>query len=90
MSLTALKHGGTWDFLAQPFRIKEPAFERLISRFLPIICTKLHKTVVADVAYYYTLDELENKNCTFKHFKFAVEAVDLTFQQTNRQSGPTG
>jgi len=32
MTLTVLKHGGTWDFLAQPFKIKGPTFERMINK----------------------------------------------------------
>lgn len=87
MSLTVLKHGGTWDILAQPFKIKPATFERMISRFLPIICSKLHKLFVSDVATHYTLDELDTQKKTFKNFPFAVEAVDVTFQQSNRPSG---
>jgi len=40
MALTVLKHGGSWDILAQPFKIKGPTFERMITRFLPIICKR--------------------------------------------------
>jgi len=87
MALTVLKHGGSWDILAQPFKIKGPTFERMITRFLPIICSKLHKLFVADVASTYTFDELDSEKKLFKGFKFAVEAVDVTFQQANRPSG---
>lgn len=87
MALTVLKHGGTWDLLAKPFNITGPTFERMITRFLPIICSKLHELFVADVAETYTLDALKTEKKTFKNFKYAVEAVDVTFQQANRPSG---
>lgn len=65
MTLTVLKHGGTWDF-AQPFRIKSPTFERLIIKFLPMISAKLHEKFVADIAKSYMLEELREKKEEFK------------------------
>ena len=69
MTLKVLKHGGTWDFLGQPFGIKEPTFERIITGFLTKIFKKLHDTFVADVANYYTRDELKVEKKNLRTFR---------------------
>lgn len=38
--LSILKHGGTWDFQTQMFRIKPPTFQRMIICFREMISKK--------------------------------------------------
>lgn len=87
MTLTVLKHGGSWDILGKVFRITGTTFERMITGFMRVIAGELHKLFVQDVADNYTMKHLQEKKTTFKSSEFSVEAIDVTFQQANRPSG---
>lgn len=87
MALTVLKHGGSWDVLSSVFRMKAPTFERLISGFMKVAAPELVAIFVEPTAAKYTMECLKEKRCTFRHFPFAAEAIDVTFQQANRPSG---
>jgi hypothetical protein len=53
MTLTVLKHGGTWDFLATPFKIKAPTFEKLVTGFFwRQNCTSKKNTVIFEFTQY--------------------------------------
>jgi len=87
MTMAVLKHGGTWDWLGRMFRIKGPTFERLIVGFLEKLAPHMHDLFVKDVAELNPMAELIEQKTRFKNFDFAIEAVDVTFQQANRPSG---
>lgn len=87
MTLTVLKHGGCWVFLAKVFSLTRPTFERMIVGFMCVLSSRVDKLFVHDVANKYTMDHLQEDNQTFKSCAFAVEAIDVTFQQANRPSG---
>lgn len=86
-TLTMLKHGGSWDFLATMFRMKGPNFERLVISMVEVISPFLHGEFVAKPEQTFTMTKLRQDGTTFSHHKFALYATDVTFQQTNRPSG---
>eukprot|EP00171_Calliarthron_tuberculosum_P021823 IDg21823t1 len=87
MTLTVLKHGGAWDILAKVFRMKGPTFERMIVCFMRVLASRVDQLFVQDVGNNFTMAHLREKKRTFKSCEFAVEAIDVTFQQANRPSG---
>jgi len=87
MLLTTMKHAGSWDALGQMFAIRGPTFERVIIKFLNIISPHLYEKFVESVQAKYTWKKIYNDKTHFKHFNFAVDAVDVTFQQANRPLG---
>lgn len=87
LTLTVLKHGGSWDILARVFRMKAPTFERLVIGFMRVIAPRMHKLYVQNVADIYSMVHLQEKDKTFRNFAYAVEAIDVTFQLSNRPSG---
>ncbi len=57
MLLNVLKHGGTWDFLAQMFRYKSVEFQRLITRYMEIIVKEANKLWVNPSLNEYNMDK---------------------------------
>lgn len=87
MSLTLLKDGGTWDFLASTFMIKISTFERLIVGFLMKISEDVLKVFVSNFAIGYPMHKVQSDNSRFETFPFTAEATDVTLHHTNRPSG---
>lgn len=86
MVLAVLKHGGSWDFLAQMFRIKPTTFQRMIIAYMEIISAKAYNSWVSNVSKEYTMSKLVEDETLFDDFAYAIEAIDVTFQQSNRPS----
>lgn len=87
MLLTTMKHGGSWDVLGKMFNIKTSTFERTVVKFLSMISPHMYETFVKGVPTKYTLRKLHSDGTMFKTFNFAIDAVDVTFQQANRPTG---
>ena len=87
MTLALLKHGSSWNFLAKMFRMKGPTFERLVIGFLQVILPEVKRRFIEPVADMYTMCALQEDKKDFKDFSFAIEAIDVAFQQSNRPSG---
>lgn len=87
MTLTTLKHGGSWDFLGKMFRIKGPTFERLATGFIEVLAPHAVEMFVSVVSRESSYSAMRGKNVRFSNFPYAVEAIDVTFQQANRPSG---
>lgn len=87
MSLVVLKHGGSWDLLAKVFEMKGPTFERLIMGFMTVAGKILCELFVDTVPQAYSMECLDEGDTRFRNFPMAIEAVDVTFQQSYRPSG---
>jgi hypothetical protein len=83
MTLTVLKHGGTWDFLATPFKIKAPTFEKLVTGFIDKLVPYLYDKFVDKLRKDMSMEELNGNNRRFTWHPQALYATDVTFQQTN-------
>ena len=87
MLLCTLKHAGNWDFNGKMFDIKGPTFERMILGFAERIYDTLYSLAVEKYEKKYTMGRLVKDGTTFRHYKFALYATDVTFQHTNRPAG---
>ena len=87
MTLSVLKHGGTWDYMGRMFKIKGPTFEKLIMAFLKVVSGELYKVLVAKLRAKYSMEKEIEENKTFSKFPYCRYATDVTFQQTNRPTG---
>lgn len=87
MLLTILKHGETWEFLGQMFKVKAPNFEKPITNFLNIISPHLYDRLVVYAAKRWTISRMMKDGSVLSNFKFARYTTDVTFQQSNRPSG---
>ena len=84
MLLSTLKHAGHWDFNGKMFGVKGPTFERMIIGFADKVVDILYETVVLRWEERYTIKRLIKDNSTFRHYKFALYATDVTFQNSNK------
>ena len=87
MKLVVLKHGGPQDFLGNMFRIKGPTSMRLITGFMENIVEKCVNNFVNKHTSNGSMQSLIDEDACFNNHPYALEAVDVTFQQTNRPSG---
>ena len=87
MLFTVLKHGGNCHLLRRIFRIKGPTFERLLMNFIRLTSEEFYRQFVFQTGEHRSMTVLEEKDKTFKNFKYALYATDVTFQHTNRPSG---
>ena len=87
MVLATLKHGGQWYYLGQTFKMKGATFERLVTRFILMISTRIYELLVLEKAERWPMERLLDEKRAFKHFKFSRYATDFTFQQAKRPSG---
>ena len=69
------------------FGVKGPTFDRMMIGLIHKIVHVLYKTVVLQWEERYTMERLAKEKSTFKHYKFALYATDVTFQNANRPSG---
>ena len=79
MLLVVIKHGGRWDFLGRMFDIKAPTIERLIVRILDAILPTVQELHVHRIAEYFTMSKLLQRKTTFRTYKLARYATDVTF-----------
>ena len=87
MSLVTMKYGGSWDQLGNLFRIKGPTYMKLIVGFLEKLRDFMVERFVTKFEKQCSINYLNESEQLFEHFPFALEALDVTFQQSNRPSG---
>ncbi len=87
MCLVVLKHGGSWDALGTIFCIKGPTFMRLITQCVSKIVPLSVERFVKKYDQKMTMQYLNEKGQLFINHPYALEAIDVTFQQSNRPSG---
>lgn len=87
MVIVTLKYGEQWDYLGQTFKMKGATFERLVTRFITLIFRPFNDLFVVEKAERWPMSRIIDEKKTFKHFKLARYATDVTFQQANRPSG---
>lgn len=87
MTLFEFKHGRAWDILAKAFEMKALTLERMIWGFIPVSSKILSDLHINTVVHAYSMLCLEDGNERFKNFPMAIEAIDVTFQESNRPSG---
>eukprot|EP00171_Calliarthron_tuberculosum_P021722 IDg21722t1 len=87
MILVVMKHEGSWDQMGNMFRIKGPTFQRLITGFMDKMRKYCVERFVSRIAKTVTMEYCINNRHMFKNFLYALEAVDVTFQQANRPCG---
>ena len=87
MMLTVLKHGGAWDLMARIFGIKGPTFEKLVMGYIKMLENHLYTMFVKKADHMYNMSTLRSNKAQFKYFPYALEAIDVTFQEANRPSG---
>ena len=87
MTLVMYKHGGSWDFLGNMFRIKGPTSMQLKGGFMEKIVEKYVNKFVNKHTSSGSMHCLIDKYACSNNHSYALEAVNVTFQQTNRPSG---
>ncbi|KAF0708354.1 hypothetical protein AaE_013251 [Aphanomyces astaci] len=83
MALTVLKHFSSWEKHAADYGFKAPTFEKLIMRVLSVIEPIFYRRFITPV----TMAELTQSGQRFAHFPYALYAVDVKFQPSNRPAG---
>ena len=68
MFLTTLKDGGHWEILDRVFKIKGPTFERMITKYVTMICSHLHDLVVAKIPSEFSMSALIDAQQKFRQF----------------------
>ena len=87
MTLSTLKTGGHWDYMASMFRITGSVFQRLIKKFFFLISEELYEGMVVGQRSKQTMNHFAATNKLFKNHPHALYATDIMFQHTNRPSG---
>lgn len=87
MLLTLCKHGGSWDFLGQMFKMQGQKFERMIKKFIDIIVDEAHNIWVKSVVKESNMKHLCDTNNIFEEHRYALEAIDVTFQPRDEPGG---
>ena len=83
MLLIVIKHGGSWEFLAQMFNCNISTFERMILRFCSILSPALYDKCVRRTEQTEAYCSLNQKDLTFRYHPYARYATDVCFQQSN-------
>lgn len=76
MTLTVLKHCGSWYVLAAVFNMRGPTFERLIKVFLKILSPLVRDRSFKHVSASNSYTQLKSDDSLFESFPFAIEALD--------------
>ena len=87
MTLVVSKHVGSWATIGQMFKIKGPTLLRLISGFMAKTQPYCIENFVKKYDEKYCMNYINEKEKLFKNFSYALEAIDVTFQQSKRPSG---
>ncbi|RHZ03062.1 hypothetical protein DYB31_013581, partial [Aphanomyces astaci] len=80
MTLTSMKHCGSWDVVSVVFKEKSPMF---LAAIHPTLRAKYIDTVLDK----YSMQHLHTSGHRFNNFPSALYAVDVTFQRTNTPAG---
>ncbi|ETW03945.1 hypothetical protein H310_04360 [Aphanomyces invadans] len=83
MMLASLKHCGTWDIVAQTFRVTTATFEKRVMSFIEAMHPYLTRKFIHGMASKWTMHELAANGTRFENYPHARYATDVTFQQTN-------
>ncbi|ETP28256.1 hypothetical protein F442_22455, partial [Phytophthora nicotianae P10297] len=87
MFLVVLKHCGKWDVVANVFRIKTEAFQKMILSFAEVVSPYLYEKYVVSAVGKFTTEVLVLGGNTFRNYPSARYATDVTFQQSNMPTG---
>ena len=87
MMLTVIKHGGAWDLIARIYGIKGPTFEKLVMGYINVLENNLYTVFEKNADHMCSMSTLRSNKTQFKYFSYALEAIDLTFQEANRPTG---
>ncbi|KAH9103357.1 hypothetical protein LEN26_015310 [Aphanomyces euteiches] len=90
MTLTFLKHGGSWDIIATLFKYKSSTFAKGITGFIRTIHPHLMTRYVTSVAEKWSMLKLVTTGNQFQNFPHARYAVDCSCQQTHIPLGSFG
>eukprot|EP00171_Calliarthron_tuberculosum_P023745 IDg23745t1 len=82
-----MKHESSWDHMGCLFRIKVPTFQRMITGFMDKIRDYRVERFVSRFARTVTMEYCVDTRQMFKNHVYALEVVDVKFQQANRPSG---
>ncbi|ETV71859.1 hypothetical protein H257_12992 [Aphanomyces astaci] len=83
MTLTSLKHCGSWDVVSALFDDTSASFSNRVNSFLKTLHPFLVGRYIDAVADKYTMEHLETNKRRFANYPCALYAVDVTFQKTN-------
>ncbi|ETV69645.1 hypothetical protein H257_14668 [Aphanomyces astaci] len=87
MTVTSMKHCGTWDVVATMFAAASPTFSKRVITFLEAIHPHLKTKYIDNVGAKWTMEHLTSTGQRFANFPAALYAVDVTFQKTNAPAG---
>ncbi|KAF0706443.1 hypothetical protein AaE_014105 [Aphanomyces astaci] len=87
MTLTSLKHCGSWDVVAAVFKEKSPTFSKRVTGFITAIHPYLKAKFIDGLADKWRMPALDKAGLCFKNYPWALYAVDVTFQQANAPAG---
>ncbi|KAH9122177.1 hypothetical protein AeMF1_006416 [Aphanomyces euteiches] len=87
MTLTTLKHGGSWDIIAALFKFKSSTFAKSILGFIRVLHPYMMQHYVHGLADKWSMLKLATSGNQFTEFPSARYAVEVTFQQTHAPSG---
>ncbi|KAF0705272.1 hypothetical protein AaE_014602 [Aphanomyces astaci] len=87
MTLTSMKHCGSWDVVSVVFKEKSPTFSKRVNTFLAAIHPTLRAKYIDTVLDKYSMQHLHTSGHRFNNFPSALYAVDVTFQRTNAPAG---
>ena len=79
MILTVLKHGGAWDLTARILNIKGPTFEGLVTGYMEMLENHIYTIFLKEADRVYSMAALRSHKTQFKHFPYALEAIDVNF-----------
>lgn len=74
-------------FLSKIFNCKGPNFERLMTRFITVASSLLHKSIVESVEKLFTFYSMFKRKKTFRTFQAARYATGVCFHQSYRPTG---
>ncbi|RHY21291.1 hypothetical protein DYB32_009855 [Aphanomyces invadans] len=87
MTLTSLKHCGSWDVVSALFDDTAASISKRVNSSLKTPHPCLVARYIDAVADKYTMEHLDAHKRRFQHFPCAMYAVDVTFQKTNTPAG---
>ncbi|RHZ10360.1 hypothetical protein DYB37_013940 [Aphanomyces astaci] len=87
MTLTSMKHCGSWDVVSVVFKEKSPMFSKRVNTFLAAIHPTLRAKDIDTVLDKYSMQHLHTSGLRFDNFPSALYAVDVTVQRTNAPAG---
>ncbi|KAJ0390741.1 hypothetical protein ATCC90586_011082 [Pythium insidiosum] len=83
MMVSVFKNGGKWQTNAKVFDVKEPTFQRMITKFIGLVAPLLSEAWINSQCLEYPMHVLVTSGNTFANYPSAHYATDVTFQQAN-------